>query len=99
MLAIAVDMWPSVNYTEIGGSTSHAGNGQGMLLTQSGSSWEATKAPPPANAIQVSSTAKGSIGPPYVDSIACPAQTSCVAVGGYATSQPEMAGLLLTGPA
>ena len=46
-----------------------------LLATGSGTNWTATEAPLPANA-QTGQYA-------YLESVACPSATSCVAVGGY----------------
>jgi hypothetical protein len=66
-----------------------AGDVQGLLLTRSGTSWVAATAPLPA----------GANADPGVDltSVACPAVSSCVAVGFYADSSRNAQGLLLTG--
>jgi len=62
---------------------------QGLLLTGSGTSWTATKAPAPAGATADPST--------MVNWVTCPSASSCVAVGSYADSAGNVQGLLLTG--
>ena len=63
---------------------------QGLLLTGSGSSWTAAKAPLPAGAAAVPGTALGSV--------ACnSASASCVAVGSYQDASGNSQGVLLTG--
>jgi hypothetical protein len=76
-----------------------AGNGHIMKVTGSGSSWKATQAPLPANAIAVPWDTQGAIGPPVADSVSCPSVSDCYAVGAYADTADLAQGLLLTGPA
>lgn len=64
----------------------------GVLLTGSGTTWTATKAPLPAGA----STTTPSVS---VNSVACPAATDCMAGGAYMDSAKNGQGLLLNGPA
>jgi hypothetical protein len=65
-------------------------NQQGLLLTGSGSSWAAAKAPLPAGAAAVPGTTLGSV--------ACnSASASCVAVGSYQDASGNSQGVLLTG--
>jgi hypothetical protein len=71
-----------------GGYTDSSGNWQGLLLSGSGSSWTAVKAPVPAGAAanpQVS-----------VFDVACPSATVCAATGNYTDSSGNTQGLLLT---
>ena len=63
---------------------------QGLLLTGSGSSWTAAKAPLPAGAAANPGTTLGSV--------ACnSASASCVAVGSYQDASGNSQGVLLTG--
>jgi hypothetical protein len=73
----------------VGGYTDSSGDGQGLLLTGSGTSWTATKAPLPANA-----AAQPNVS---LRSVACGSATACVAVGTYAGLSGNQYGLLLTG--
>ncbi|MGH3190329.1 MAG: hypothetical protein ACRDOL_24280, partial [Streptosporangiaceae bacterium] len=76
-----------------GGSyTDSAGIVQGLLLTGSGTSWTATEAPLPANARAVTNAIAV-----WVDAVACPAASSCVATGHYDDSAGNPQGVLLTG--
>lgn len=74
-----------------GSYTDSSGINHELLLTGSGSSWNATSAPLPGNA------SAGANSGPVVGSIACPSATECVAVGWYAGSFGIQQGLLLTG--
>jgi hypothetical protein len=66
-----------------------SGNIQGLLLTGSGRSWAATKAPLPADA---------STSPQVtLQFMACPSTTECVATGTYTDSTGNTQGLLLSG--
>jgi hypothetical protein len=65
-----------------------SGNSQGLLLTGSGTSWTATKAPLPANAATDASVT--------LTSTACPSATSCTVAGLY-DSTTSQDGLILTG--
>jgi hypothetical protein len=68
-----------------------SGQSQGMLLTGSGSTWTAARAPVPANG-----SASLPAGP-YA--LACPSVSACIAGGEYETSSAGSSrGLLLTGP-
>jgi hypothetical protein len=66
-------------------------NQNGLLLTETGTSWAATEAPLPANA------ATGSLSYVVLESLACPSATSCVVTGSYADPSDNLDGLLLTG--
>jgi hypothetical protein len=66
-----------------------SGNEQGLLVTGSGTTWQATQAPLPANAAARPSVA--------LYSVACPSSTVCVATGSYNDSSGNEHGLLLTG--
>jgi lysophospholipase L1-like esterase len=63
-----------------------AGNGQGLILTGSGTSWTATREPLPAGGSDASA-----------GSAACPSATTCVALGSYVDASGTLQGLLLTG--
>jgi Fibronectin type III domain len=71
------------------GYYTNSSGGQGMLLTGSGTSWTATRAPVPANA-----AASPDIS---LQGVACASATSCVATGRYNDSSGNQQGLLLTG--
>ncbi len=73
----------------IGSYTDSSGNTQWLLLTGSGSSWTAAKAPVPSDAAS----------DPGVDlsAVHCASPTSCVAVGSYEDSAGDVEGLLITG--
>jgi hypothetical protein len=75
-----------------------AGNGHIMMVTGSGSTWKATEAPLPANAIAVPWDAVGVMGPPIADTVSCPSPADCYAVGAYADTAKLNQGLVLTGP-
>ena len=72
-----------------GDYTDSSGNGQGLLVTGSGTSWTAAQAPLPANA-----AADPEVG---LTSVACPSASSCVAAGFYTNSSGNQPGLLVTG--
>jgi hypothetical protein len=67
----------------------NSGNGQGYLVTQSGSTWQATEAPLPANANQSSTGAA-------LNAIACPTAAACVAAGYYDDLAGHMQGVVLS---
>jgi len=69
-----------------GAYTDSSGQGQGLLISGPGTSWQATEGPLPAD---------GSGG--ELDSVACPSVTSCVISGDYTDSSGSNNGLLLTG--
>jgi CHAP domain len=69
--------------------TSSSSDMNGLLLTMSGSSWTATKAPLPKGA--------GKNANPTISSVACPSLTKCIAVGSYTDSSGNVQGLLETG--
>jgi hypothetical protein len=66
-----------------------SGYEQGLLVTGSGTTWQATETPLPANA-----AAKPSV---TLYSVTCPSTTSCIATGTYFDSAGNQHGLLLTG--
>ena len=59
----------------VGDYNDSAGNGQGLLLTRSGGTWHARRAPLPRDA-----SASPRVG---LTSVACPTRRACVAVGSY----------------
>ena len=63
-------------------------NQQGFILTWSGTSWTARRAPLPADA--------GSNPWAEVDSVSCPGTSRCIAGGQYENSASQPLGLLLT---
>ena len=65
-----------------------------LLVTGGGTSWTATKAPLPADAVTSGQYNFGGL-----ESVTCPSATACVAVGYYTTTSGIVRGLLLTGPA
>ncbi len=73
---------------DVGSYIDTSGSSQGLLLTRSGSSWTAAEAPVPANA--------GARPFAFVDALACPSASRCVAVGGYIDTSGSSQGLLLT---
>ena len=73
----------------VGSYTDSSGNGQGLLVTGSGTSWTVAEAPLPANAAADPAAC--------LISVACPSASSCVAAGGYTDSSGNQQGLLVTG--
>jgi hypothetical protein len=67
-----------------------AGADQGLLVTGSGTSWAAAKAPLPSNA-------GDSFYGTGLQSVACASTSVCVAVGGYFDSSGDAQGMLVTG--
>jgi hypothetical protein len=65
--------------------TDSSGNQQGLLLTWSGTSWTATKAPLPAGASTMA-----------IESLSCDSALPCVVTGHYTDSSGNQQGLLLT---
>lgn len=76
--------------------TDSAGEAGLLLLTLQRSAWAASPGPLPANDEAVGSQAQGSLGPPSLASVACPAPGTCVAVGGYPVHSAGMEGLVET---
>jgi hypothetical protein len=72
----------------VGDYVDSSGYTQGVLLTKSGTSWTAAKAPLPGNAATTPSSS--------LESIACPSASWCVTVGYYTDSAGKDQGLLLT---
>ena len=83
----------------VGEYTDTAGDAQTLLLAGLGASWQATRAPVPANARPVGTQAQGALAPPELGSVACPSVSACVAVGSYPARKAGMEGLIVTGPA
>jgi CHAP domain len=79
----------------IGQYEDSSGNTEGMLLTGSGTTWTATEAPLPGDAINDPGSAypfRASLA-----SVACPSASECVAVGEYQDSSGQYQGFLVTG--
>ena len=83
----------------VGRYTDSAGDAQMLLLSGAGTSWKAARAPAPANARTVGSQAQGSLTPPALASVACPAVSACVAVGSYPARGLGEEGVIITGAA
>ena len=77
-----------VSCTAVGSYTDSSGSQQGLIVTGSGSSWMASRAPVPAGAASNPSVA--------LASVACPS-AACTAVGGYTDASAIQHGLILTG--
>lgn len=73
----------------IGYYTDSSGNTQSLLLTTSGSSWKAARAPIPSDP---SGSPDGSLS-----AVHCSSTTSCLAAGSYYDSAGDWEGLLLAG--
>jgi hypothetical protein len=69
-----------------------SGQEQGLILTGAGSSWTATEAPLPANAISGDADAVDGL-----DSVTCPAASDCVTVGAYTDASGNSQPLILSG--
>jgi len=83
---------PSASQCVVAGHyTGTSGDTQGLLLTGSGSSWTATRAPTPSNA-------DGS-GTVYVMGVSCSSASQCVADGDYTDTSGDAQVYLLTGSA
>jgi hypothetical protein len=83
----------------VGEYTDTAGDAQTLLLVGLGTSWQAARAPVPANARPVGTQAQGALAPPELNSAACASVSACVAVGSYPARKAGMEGLIVTGPA
>ncbi len=79
----------SASCVAVGSYQDASGNSQGVLLTGFGSSWTAIQAPLPAGA--------GANPQVQLDSVTCPAASTCTAVGSYDDASSNQLGLLLTG--
>lgn len=80
----------SASFCVAGGSyVDSSGEMQGLLLTWSGRSWTAAKAPLPATPFQ---DPTGSI-----TNVTCPSARACVATGSYVDTEQNQQGMLLTG--
>jgi hypothetical protein len=73
----------------LGSYTDSSGNTQSLLLTTSGSSWKAAKAPIPSDP---SGSPDGSLS-----AVHCSSATSCLAAGSYYDSAGDWEGLLISG--
>lgn len=74
----------------VGNYSDTSSNLHPLLVTGSASSWTATNAPLPPDAITTNSG-------PTVAAVQCPSATGCLAVGQYQVSGQRARGLLLTG--
>ncbi len=72
----------------VGGYDDAKGNGQGLVLTGSGTSWTALRAPLPSDA--------GTSPDVSLSSVSCATAASCVAVGSYIDAAGVTRGLLLS---
>jgi hypothetical protein len=72
----------------VGWYVDSSGHQQGQLLTESGTSWTATKAPLPADAAADPAVS--------MTSVSCAAAATCAATGSYTDSSSSQQGLLLT---
>ena len=74
--------------TAVGRYTGSSGNQQGLLLTWTGATWRAVKAPLPA----------GAAASPFaaLSSVSCASARTCTAVGNYTDSSGGRQGLLVT---
>lgn len=100
---------PSATSCVAAGRYQNAANGtDGLLLTWSGGSWVAARAPVPSNAISPAARDATTLGSYSRDggcdvpcaatvSVACMTAATCVAAGGYADSAGDAQGLLETG--
>jgi hypothetical protein len=79
---------PSASECVAVGEYDGASGQEGLLVTGSGSSWNAATAPLPANA--------GSNPDVYLDSVACPSVSACTIAGTYTDSSGDQQGLLIT---
>jgi len=84
----AVACAPGGSCIAVGAYEDKTHNPQGLVLTQSGRSWKAAKAPAPAGA-------QANSGPALTD-VTCPATGSCVATGTYYGSRSTRQGMVLT---
>jgi hypothetical protein len=81
---------PSTSFCVAGGEyLDQSGNASGLLLTWSGGSWKAARAPLPANAASTQDEVT-------VTGMSCPSASQCVAVGHYASKAGHDPGMLLT---
>jgi Cutinase len=76
--------------TAIGEYYGKSSTEQGLILTWSGNTWSAIKAPTPPG----TNLSQGDI---ELDSVACPSASSCTVLGGYQDSSGRSYGLILTG--
>ncbi len=79
---------PSVSLcVAVGFYTDSKGHQQGFLLTRSGTTWTATKAPLPGNAAKSPGVS--------LTTVSCPTTSQCTAGGGFTNTALEESGLLL----
>ena len=71
--------------TAVGRYTDRAGNKQGLIVTETGSTWTATRAALPASAVTPGAS---------LSAVSCPAAARCEAVGTFSANQK---GMVLTG--
>jgi hypothetical protein len=76
--------------TGVGGYVDEKGDDQGLILSQSGNSWTAMRAPLPSNAATTGSHVA------WVDAVSCRGVGECTAVGTYTDSAGDVQGLILT---
>jgi hypothetical protein len=93
----SVTCWSATLCVAVGSYGTAADPNQGLILTWSGSSWTAAKAPLPANATNDPTSQAGG----QLASVACRSVTICVAVGTYGftdqSSQHGTYGLIVEG--
>ena len=77
--------------------TDTAGDARLLLLSWRGTTWTPARGPLPGNNRTVGSQAQGTLGPPSLASVTCPAASTCLAVGTYPARRPGMEGLVETG--
>ena len=85
---LSVACAPAAVCAAVGYYTDTQGNGHGLLLTGHGISWTAASAPFPPGA-----DAHPQV---YLDGVACPSASKCVAVGWYSDTRGDDQGLLLS---
>ena len=88
ILLFSVSCASAGNCTAAGQYVDNSGDAQGLLLTQTGGTWAATEAVPPANA--------GSDPLAGLTSVSCASAGNCTAVGSYSDSSGTHQGMLLT---
>lgn len=89
-LLSAVSCPPVASCIATGYYADSSGGFQGLILTGSGTSWTAAKAPLPVGAAPIPQAS--------LQAVTCPSSSSCVAAGFYNDSSGDFQGLLLTGP-
>jgi hypothetical protein len=78
---------PTMTFCVVAGDYNSTSGPSGLILTGSGTSWTAAKAPLPAGATG---------GVRLLSAVSCPTAASCIAVGVYVDSSGGFQGLLLT---